>query len=1324
MPPQTIESVWKVLQGLPGHLGLRKSTDAEDLSQESHAAQTEDMGEAAERSGGGAVNKRGREMDGQDSLSNKKARRTSEDEYRLTGKGGGKVPSDSKRITVPTNYSPPSEKTFMDQDAKARSTRSYGGKLKMGGSHRTTNTLNNAQPGKGQPSFAGTTRRATNGSKVQMNPIRVPPATKTNRQIGDGFKDENPGQKRRKAHNGGPKTKVTEVVELDGEDQTDDVESGEVLAVNKEPVNRSSDSQQSLIELGSDPPGNKRWFDPTETKHLATLTEFRRPKSRRRASSEQKTPSQSSRAAPGASSIHDGHVSINKRQPHDLEDLARPSKVPRYTDVDRAKPKPTKAERPKINLEVGFEDLEHRKLSRDVTRLNDSAPKNLWKRPTGIQGGREKLESTQPATYSEGAQSPQQQGETKLRSQFRREEKSAPPKQNTGHQRVIKRMQEKSHTGRRDSVDGSPDHLLGRTTISSRSRSTQDADQSPPPPMAERRSPSDLPPTNFVSTKRSAPSNAQPRQASESEDDTRIPLSAIYSRGCVLGVKGENKKVELVWQETDKQYIVECNEVPWKIPGKNEIMSIGQSETQSLIWSKKSLDFVLKGSFSTRTNGHLLLSFINEEARDACLNYLFEASKDEMNVAMDFDRLKKIFNHQKGLIQQDAKKKEDAAAVTAAVPSASIRGSPDDQEADSNQIEEGIIYERSEDGKSLPASMRSRMQNKPAPLAENATTSKYFDEQPRRSTRQSKPMKEPTPEVELPERWTVINQPKPWNQSVMYPPKGARRVTVDFQDLERLDEGEFLNDNVISYAMRRIEEKMAPEHRKKVHFFNSFFMEALSKKNGRPTFNYDAVKKWTKQKDLFNVPYVVVPINETLHWYVAIICNLPNLVRKPVDVGGAEFDTAVTPSQSEQESRQPSPIRDFIPDSQELDTVDKPAVERMGKLTISERHSGSDDVYSFDEDGKVTGQNSASQREEHSSRPPTAKSGKKSSKRSTPGPKKYPVDKPAVVTLDSMGNAHPNHVSILKQYVQAEAEDKRGMAVGREEIQGMKVLGIPQQPNYCDCGLFLIGYLEEFAKDPQAFANKVLSRQLDSEKDFASFDASKMRDELREDLLRLHEEQDEERLAAKKAKKSEKEKVAAGTGSAPQTSAEPTPASDAQRSPAKSQAPTAQSSKASSPAKAPSSKTPALWAPHESLEHQSASRPDQVPAGNETRPPKASQDDPHNDASDDEELESVVPRPLLQGKSEQEPRRREKTNLNQVNDSAGADPEDGDGDMLDGLADNAAELDARDESEQRTAGYHKVKSPEFDDLPQAFPRATSGPSGTTTSMPASAEQSS
>ena len=37
-------------------------------------------------------------------------------------------------------------------------------------------------------------------------------------------------------------------------------------------------------------------------------------------------------------------------------------------------------------------------------------------------------------------------------------------------------------------------------------------------------------------------------------------------------------------------------------------------------------------------------------------------------------------------------------------------------------------------------------------------------------------------------------------------------------------------------------------------------------------FLFSQVKKWSKSIDLFSKDYIIVPINEHQHWYLAIIC--------------------------------------------------------------------------------------------------------------------------------------------------------------------------------------------------------------------------------------------------------------------------------------------------------------------------------------------------------------------------------------------------------------------------------------------------------------------
>lgn len=134
-----------------------------------------------------------------------------------------------------------------------------------------------------------------------------------------------------------------------------------------------------------------------------------------------------------------------------------------------------------------------------------------------------------------------------------------------------------------------------------------------------------------------------------------------------------------------------------------------------------------------------------------------------------------------------------------------------------------------------------------------------------------------------------------WKVPLIYPRTGKRRETVQYEDLFRLDEDEFLNDNLIGFFLRYLEhhlEQTKPGLASKVYFYNSYFFERLvrtsKKRNG---INYESVQKWTRNIDIFSRDYVVVPVNESLHWYVAIICNLPRLIAVESD---EEDDLAVS----------------------------------------------------------------------------------------------------------------------------------------------------------------------------------------------------------------------------------------------------------------------------------------------------------------------------------------------------------------------------------------------------------------------------------------------
>lgn len=102
-----------------------------------------------------------------------------------------------------------------------------------------------------------------------------------------------------------------------------------------------------------------------------------------------------------------------------------------------------------------------------------------------------------------------------------------------------------------------------------------------------------------------------------------------------------------------------------------------------------------------------------------------------------------------------------------------------------------------------------------------------------------------------------------WEEPVVYPFSGRKRTTVEFTDLERLDDDEFLNDNLIAFYIRFLMEREKNKLDKVVYFFPTHFYTALTTTaEGKRGLNYQAVERWTRGEDIFQYDFVVVPINE------------------------------------------------------------------------------------------------------------------------------------------------------------------------------------------------------------------------------------------------------------------------------------------------------------------------------------------------------------------------------------------------------------------------------------------------------------------------------
>lgn len=428
---------------------------------------------------------------------------------------------------------------------------------------------------------------------------------------------------------------------------------------------------------------------------------------------------------------------------------------------------------------------------------------------------------------------------------------------------------------------------------------------------------------------------------------------------------------------------------------------------------------------------------------------------------------------------------------------------------------------------------------------------------PRRSVRTRRGALSPEP-VPLPEPWTEVHAgwDKDWRL-----PLSFHRTAVEKDDISRLDEGQCLNDNIIGFYLKYLQvqaEKQRPSTSKRIYFHNSFFYSKLKPTTGR-SINYDGVKNWTAKVDLFSYDYIVVPVNEHFHWWVAIICN-------PGKLDSTVFQNAADGPESGDE------IEEIPAKSTSGDAAAQPPPEHDSEIVLHECHNvaasdgkdgpfNQDDPFSLPDgtdehhgnaivapqareaavtlDGDVTSTTTKS----------AAQKGRKRGRRFLgAAQRKYNPADPRIITLDSLGASHSPVCSHLKQYLIAEFRDKKGKDVEYSQPSiGMRATNIPEQDNFCDCGVYLLKYVSEFLENPDKFIQSILQRE-PREWDF---DASKMRNDIRQLIFDLHapyqKEQEEAKrqraLAKRRREQNKSEGAVDGSGSsAPGSSASKSPA--------------------------------------------------------------------------------------------------------------------------------------------------------------------------------------
>ncbi|XP_040920515.1 sentrin-specific protease 6 isoform X4 [Toxotes jaculatrix] len=359
---------------------------------------------------------------------------------------------------------------------------------------------------------------------------------------------------------------------------------------------------------------------------------------------------------------------------------------------------------------------------------------------------------------------------------------------------------------------------------------------------------------------------------------------------------------------------------------------------------------------------------------------------------------------------------------------------------------------------------------------------------------------------------------------MVYPPPPAKGgISVTNEDLHCLNDGEFLNDVIIDFYLKYLVlEKLKKEDAQRIHVFSSFFYKRLNQRERRnvpDTTNlpiqkrkHNRVKTWTRHVDLFQKDFIFVPINESAHWYLAVICfpGLDGLLYEQNPLYRGQFPASTSAADPTSEENIPDHCRPLSPDRDGLDSSSEqpsptvpeatgdtqpdsdPAKENFAFTDGGPEHSstptksgngqvdaeqpytselhrisvcyssakGGNDTYTFSDD--------QSSCQDECSEDGTLAEDALCSDASGLASKPNLCKQPCILIMDSLrGPARSTVVKTLREYLEVEWEVRKGTqrSFGKDVMRGSSPR-VPQQDNFSDCGVYILQYVESFFENP------------------------------------------------------------------------------------------------------------------------------------------------------------------------------------------------------------------------------------------------------------------
>ncbi|XP_058885836.1 sentrin-specific protease 7-like isoform X3 [Acipenser ruthenus] len=308
--------------------------------------------------------------------------------------------------------------------------------------------------------------------------------------------------------------------------------------------------------------------------------------------------------------------------------------------------------------------------------------------------------------------------------------------------------------------------------------------------------------------------------------------------------------------------------------------------------------------------------------------------------------------------------------------------------------------------------------------------------------------------------WKEHKYTGPLTKLIVFPPpptKGGIAVTIE--DVECLDNGQFLNDVIIDFYLKYLMIGKVPNNvAERTHIFSSFFYKQLTRKDtpkeGAANISaqhrrHQRVKTWTRHIDIFDKDFIFVPVNQEAHWYLVVIC----------------FPGMEEPKYEDRSNQCP----------------------------------------------RKNGERSSSEEEEGSTEFPKAASSSVNKLQDLPEcTEKYcrrakVYKRPCILIMDSLKvSSHERTVKQLREYLQVEWDVKMGTprSFTSDQMTGSNCR-VPLQDNSSDCGIYLLQYVESFLKNPVVH----FEFPVQLERWFPRQEVKRKRDRIRDLILQLYRQQ-------------------------------------------------------------------------------------------------------------------------------------------------------------------------------------------------------------------------